>query len=55
MFAFTVEDPYLSSGFMTLQLAIERAFVEMWTDPALPKVADDVNDLKLHVYLPMHF
>lgn len=41
--AFTVEDPYLASGFMALQLAIERTFVEMWTDLALPRIADDVN------------
>lgn len=41
-----VKDPYVLSGFMALQIAIEKSFVEMWTNPTLPKIADDVNSLE---------
>lgn len=40
---FIIEDPYVLSGFMALQIAIEKSFVEIWTNPALPKIADDVS------------
>ncbi|XP_011872822.1 PREDICTED: ATP-binding cassette sub-family A member 3-like isoform X5 [Vollenhovia emeryi] len=38
-----LKDPYVSSGFMALQVAIERSFVEMWTDPTLSKIADNLT------------
>ncbi|KAL6428810.1 hypothetical protein ACFW04_007984 [Cataglyphis niger] len=41
MSMFMVEDPYVLSGFMALQIAIEKSFVEMWTNPTLPKIAED--------------
>lgn len=28
---------------MALQIAIEKSFIEMWTNPTLPKIADDVS------------
>ncbi|KAM0731504.1 Phospholipid-transporting ATPase ABCA3 [Formica fusca] len=37
------KDPYVLSGFMALQIAIEKSFVEMWTNPTLPKIADDLT------------
>lgn len=40
---FIVEDPYMLSGFMALQMAIEKSFVEMWTNPMLPRIADNVK------------
>ncbi|KAG5320939.1 ABCAA protein, partial [Acromyrmex heyeri] len=36
------KDPYVLSGFMALQIAIEKSFVEMWTNPTLPKIADNL-------------
>lgn len=40
---FIMKDPYISSGFMALQIAIEKSFVEMWTNPTFPRIADNVN------------
>ncbi|XP_018368842.1 PREDICTED: ATP-binding cassette sub-family A member 2-like [Trachymyrmex cornetzi] len=37
------KDPYILSGFMALQIAIEKSFVEMWTNPTLPKIADNLT------------
>ncbi|XP_067203769.1 ATP-binding cassette sub-family A member 17-like isoform X1 [Linepithema humile] len=37
------EDPYVLSGFMALQMAIEKSFVDIWTDPTLPKIADNLS------------
>ncbi|XP_070513065.1 phospholipid-transporting ATPase ABCA3-like [Cardiocondyla obscurior] len=37
------EDPYVSSGFMALQIAIEQSFVDMWTNPTLSKIADNLT------------
>ncbi|XP_012061175.1 PREDICTED: ATP-binding cassette sub-family A member 2-like [Atta cephalotes] len=37
------KDPYVLSGFMALQIAIEKSFVEMWTNPTLPKIADNLT------------
>ncbi|XP_011687936.1 PREDICTED: ATP-binding cassette sub-family A member 2-like isoform X2 [Wasmannia auropunctata] len=37
------KDPYILSGFMALQIAIEKSFVEMWTDPTLPRIADNLT------------
>ncbi|KYN45163.1 ATP-binding cassette sub-family A member 3 [Trachymyrmex septentrionalis] len=39
----TSQDPYVLSGFMALQIAIEKSFVEMWTNPTLPKIADNLT------------
>ncbi|XP_025073393.1 ATP-binding cassette sub-family A member 2-like [Pogonomyrmex barbatus] len=36
-------DPYILSGFMALQMAIEKSFVEMWTNPTLPRIADNLT------------
>jgi len=30
---------------MALQIAIEKSFVEMWTNPTLPRIADNVSTL----------
>ncbi|XP_072764356.1 phospholipid-transporting ATPase ABCA3-like [Anoplolepis gracilipes] len=38
-----LKDPYVLSGFMALQIAIEKSFVEIWTNPTLPKIADDLT------------
>lgn len=46
MSMFMVEDPYVLSGFMALQIAIEKSFVGMWTNPTLPKIAEDVSFLQ---------
>ncbi|KYN07184.1 ATP-binding cassette sub-family A member 3 [Cyphomyrmex costatus] len=37
------KDPYILSGFMALQIAIEKSFVEMWTNPTLPNIADNLT------------
>lgn len=43
---FMIQDPYVLSGFMALQTAIEKSFIEIWTNPTLPKIADDVSSSK---------
>ncbi|XP_071572404.1 phospholipid-transporting ATPase ABCA3-like [Temnothorax nylanderi] len=37
------KDPYVSSGFMALQIAIEKSFIEMWENPTLPRIADNLT------------
>lgn len=38
-----VKDPYVLSGFMALQMAIEKSFINIWINPTLPKIADNVS------------
>ncbi|KAG7199669.1 hypothetical protein KM043_014259 [Ampulex compressa] len=37
------KDPYISSGFIALQMAIERSFIEMWENPTFPRIGYDLN------------
>lgn len=38
---------------MALQIAIEKSFVEIWTNQTLPKIADDVSILNNEMALKL--
>lgn len=48
-----MKDPYVTSGFMALQMAIEKSFVEIWTNPTLPRIADNVSILKNEIAMEL--
>lgn len=47
------KDPYVASGFMALQIAIEKSFIEMWKNPTLPNIADDVSSLNFQIAIKL--